>query len=155
QMATQRNMEVTWLPSYGPEMRGGVANSSVVIGENPIGTPVVDIPDVLVALNRPSLDKLGPLVPKDGLIVYNSSLIDQVPADLKGKVYPLAATTLAAEAGTVKAANVVVLGFIARMTGIFELSELEDFLRETFKKPALQEVNLKAVSAGWDAAGEV
>ncbi len=155
QMATQRNMEVTWLPSYGPEMRGGVANSSVVIGEDPIGTPVVDVPDVLVALNRPSLDKLGPLVPKEGLIIYNSSLIDQIPADLKGKVYPLAATTLAAEAGTVKAANVVVLGFVARMTGIFELSELEDFLRETFKQPALQEVNLKAVSAGWDVAGEV
>ncbi len=155
QMATQRDMEVTWLPSYGPEMRGGVANSSVVIGENPIGTPVVDIPDILVALNRPSLDKLGPLVPEGGLIVYNSSLIDQIPADLKGTVYALPATTLAAEAGTVKAANVVVLGFVARLTGIFELSELEDFLRETFKKPALQEINLRAVSAGWNAAANI
>jgi len=153
QMATERNMEVTWLPSYGPEMRGGVANSSVVIGENPIGTPVVDVPDVLVALNRPSMDKLSPLVKEDGLIVYNSSLIDQIPADLKGKVCPLPATTLAAEAGTVKAANVVVLGFIARMTGIFTLAELEEFLCETFKKPALQEINLKAVAAGWKAAG--
>jgi Pyruvate/2-oxoacid:ferredoxin oxidoreductase gamma subunit len=80
-------------------------------------------------------------------------LIDQIPAALKGKVCPLPATTLAAEAGTVKAANVVVLGFIARMTGIFTLAELEEFLCKTFKKPALQEINLKAVAAGWKAAG--
>ena len=152
QMSMQRNMEVTWLPSYGPEVRGGVANSSVVVSKTPIGTPVVDNPDVLVALNRPSLEKFGPLVPEDGLIVYNSSLIDQIPADLKCKVYALPATDLASTAGTVKAANVVVLGFVARKTGMFELADLEAFLCETFKKPALQEVNLKAVNAGWQVA---
>ena len=152
QMSMQRNMEVTWLPSYGPEVRGGVANSSVVVSKDPIGTPVVDNPDVLVALNRPSLEKFGPLVPEDGLIVYNSSLIDQVPTSLKGKVYALPATDLASTAGTVKAANVVVLGFVARKTGMFELADLEAFLCETFKKPALQEINLKAVNAGWQAA---
>ncbi len=143
------------MPSYGPEMRGGVANSSVVAGKTPIGSPVVDAPNVLVALNRPSLEKFGPLVPDDGLIVYNSSLIDQVPDGLKGKVHALPATDLASAAGTVKAANVVVLGFIARLTGIFELSDIEAFLRETFKKPALLEVNLKAVSTGWNAAGDI
>ena len=155
QMSMQYNLEVTWLPSYGPEMRGGVANSSVVAGKNPISTPVVDAPNVLVALNRPSLEKFGPLVPKDGLIIYNNSLIDQIPADLKGKVHALPATDLATAAGTAKAANVVVLGFIARLTGIFELAELEAFLRKTFKKPALLEINLKAVSSGWDTAGTI
>ncbi|MCK4621492.1 MAG: 2-oxoacid:acceptor oxidoreductase family protein [Desulfuromonadales bacterium] len=154
-MSMKRHLEVTWLPSYGPEMRGGVANSSVVASKTPIGSPVVDAPNVLVALNRPSLEKFGPLVPDDGLIVYNSSLIDQVPDGLKGKVHALPATDLASAAGTVKAANVVVLGFIARLTGIFELSDIEAFLRETFKKPALLEVNLKAVSTGWDAAGDI
>lgn len=154
-MAMKRNAEVTWLPSYGPEMRGGVANSSVVVGKKTIGTPVVDAPNVLVALNRPSLEKFGPLVPAGGVIVYNSSLIEQIPAGLQGKVHALAATDLAAAAGTVKAANVVVLGFVARLTGIFALDEVEDFLRETFDKPALLEINLKAASAGWDAAGVV
>lgn len=153
QLAMQRNMEVTWLPSYGPEMRGGVANSSVVVSKTAIGTPVVDNPNVLVALNRPSLDKFGPLVPEDGLIIYNSSLIDQIPADLKGQVFSLPATDLASAAGTVKAANVVVFGFIAHKTGMFTLTELEDFLRATFKHPALLETNLKAVNAGWNAAG--
>lgn len=153
QLSMQHNMEVTWLPSYGPEMRGGVANSSVVVSKSPIGTPVIDAPNVLVTLNRPSLEKFGPLVPENGFIVYNSSLIDQIPTDLKGQVYPLPATDLASAAGTVKAANVVVLGFVTRLTGMFELAELESFLRETFKKPSLLEINLKAVSAGWDAAG--
>jgi len=152
QMSMQRDMEVTWLPSYGPEMRGGVANCSVVVSKNAIGSPAVDNPDVLVALNRPSLEKFGPLVPEGGLIVYNSSLIDQVPENLKSKVYALAATTLAADAGTAKAANVVVLGFIAQKTGMFTLAELEAFLAETFKKPALLDINIKAVRAGWNAS---
>ncbi len=150
-LSMQRNLEVTWLPSYGPEMRGGVANSSVVVSKNPIGSPVVAKPNVLIALNRPSLEKFGPLVPENGLIVYNSSLIDQVPTDLKGQVHALPATDLAAVAGTVKAANVVVLGFIARKTGMFDLAELEKFLGEIFEKPALLEINLKAVRAGWTA----
>ncbi len=152
-ISMQHNMEVTWLPSYGPEMRGGVANSSVVVSENKIGTPVVDIPDILVALNHPSLEKFGPLVAEKGLIVYNSSLIDQISPQLKGQVYALPATDLASKAGTVKAANVVVLGFIARLTGMFDLLDIEAFLSETFKKPSLLETNIKAVNAGWDAAG--
>ncbi len=152
QMSMEQNMEVTWLPSYGPEMRGGVANCSVVVSKTAIGSPAVENPNVLVALNRPSLDKFGPLVPEDGLIIYNSSLIDQIPDDLKGKVFALPATDLASDAGNVKAANVVVLGFVAQKTGMFELAALEAFLAETFKKPALLETNLKAVSAGWKAA---
>ncbi|SHI98418.1 2-oxoisovalerate ferredoxin oxidoreductase beta subunit [Malonomonas rubra DSM 5091] len=152
QLSMERHMEVTWLPSYGPEMRGGVANCSVVVSKEAIGSPVVDQPNVLVALNRPSLEKFGPLVPEDGLIIYNSSLVDTVPENLKGKVYALPATDLASEAGNVKAANVVVLGFVAQKTGMFSQADLETFLAETFKKPALLELNLKAVKAGWSAA---
>ncbi len=155
QLSMQHNMEVTWLPSYGPEMRGGVANSSVVVSKDVIGSPIVDYPDVLVALNRPSLEKFGPMVPENGLIVYNSSLIDQVPANLKGKVYALPATELATEAGTGKAANVVVLGFIACKTGMFKQADIEAFLAETFKKPALLETNIKALNAGWQAADNI
>lgn len=152
QMSMERHLEVTWLPSYGPEMRGGVANCSVVVSKKAIGSPIVDHPNVLVALNRPSLEKFGPMAPQDGLIIYNSSLIDQVPDNLQGRVYPIPATDLAAEAGTVKAANVVVLGFVARKTGLFEMAELMDFIRRSFNKPALREINIKALEAGWNAA---
>ena len=86
------------------------------------------------------------------MIIYNSSLIDQVPADLKGSVFALPATELATEAGTAKAANVVVLGFIARKAAMFKLADLEAFLTETFKKPALVETNIKALRAGWEVA---
>ena len=154
QLAMRRNMEVTWLPSYGPEVRGGVANSSVVVSKKTVGSPVVETPDLLVALNRPSLEKFGPLVAKGGMIIYNSSLIDQVPDTLVAKVFALAATDMAAQAGNVKAANTVVLGFIARKLGLFRRDELRDFLRETFTKPALQDLNLKALEAGWQGAGE-
>ncbi len=154
QLSMQHNMEVTWLPSYGPEMRGGVANSSVVVSKNTIGSPVVETPNVLVALNRPSLEKFAPLVPTGGMIVYNSSLIDTIPKNLKGDVFALPATALATEAGTSKAANAVVLGFIARKTGMFSQADMEVFLTETFKKPKLVEINLKALKAGWDFAGE-
>lgn len=154
QLAMRRNMEVTWLPSYGPEVRGGVANSSVVVSKKPVGSPVVENPDLLVALNRPSLEKFGPLVAKGGMIIYNSSLIDQVPDTLGAKVFALAATDMAAQAGNVKAANTVVLGFVARKLGLFHLDELRDFLQETFTKPALQDLNLKALEAGWQDAGE-
>ncbi len=153
QMSMERHMEVTWLPSYGPEVRGGVANCSVVVSKETIGSPVVDVPNVLVALNRPSMDKFAPEVPEEGLIIYNSSLIERIPDGLKARVYALPATDLAAEAGNVKAANVVVLGFAARKTGLFELPDLETFLAQTFKKPNLREVNLKAVKAGWNLAG--
>lgn len=152
QLSMERHMEVTWLPSYGPEMRGGVANCSVVVSKKAIGSPVVDGPNVLVALNRPSLEKFGPLVAGDGLIIYNSSLIDEAPDNLKGQVFALPATELASQAGSVKAANVVVLGFVARKTGLFTPTEMKDFLAKTFKKPALLEINLKAVQAGWNAA---
>jgi len=155
QLSMERNMEVTWLPSYGPEMRGGVANCSVVVGKKAIGSPAVEYPNVLVALNRPSLEKFGPTVPEDGLIIYNSSLIEQVPDNLKAKAFALPATDLASEAGNVKAANVVVLGYIAQKTGMFGLSELEAFLAETFKNPAMLELNMKAVQAGWQAAERV
>jgi len=152
QLSMQHNMEVTWLPSYGPEMRGGVANSSVVVSKNTIGSPVVESPNILVALNRPSLEKFGPLVTEDGMIVYNSSLIDQIPENLKGQVFAIPATALAVEAGTPKAANVVVLGFVACKTEMFKYEDIEKFLAETFKKPALLETNLKALKAGWQVA---
>ena len=69
--------EVSWLPSYGPEMRGGTANCHVVVSDSPVGSPIIPNPDILIAMNRPSLDKFEDLVEKDGYIVFDSSLIDR------------------------------------------------------------------------------
>jgi 2-oxoisovalerate ferredoxin oxidoreductase beta subunit len=150
----KKDLEVTWLPSYGPEMRGGVANCSVVLGTHPIGSPVVSHPNLLVAMNKPSLYKFGPTLTEDGLLIYNSSLIDSVPEGIAGEVFPLAATDLAQQAGNVKAANTVVLGFLSRKTGLFGHQELVGFLRETFSDDAIFEMNCRALDAGWQAAGE-
>ncbi|NOY81093.1 MAG: ketoisovalerate oxidoreductase [Kiritimatiellaeota bacterium] len=148
--AMRKAWEVTWLPSYGPEMRGGVAYSSVVISRKPIGSPVVDCPDILIALNKPSIFKLGPLVPEQGTIVYNSSMIDELPPDLSaGTVAGVPATDLAAEAGSQKAANTVALGCLAGITGLLTREEIAGALRETYSKPAVYDLNLRALDAGW------
>jgi len=151
--AMRKGWEVTWLPSYGPEMRGGVAYSSVVVSRRPIGSPVVDNPDILIALNRPSLFKLGPLVPEHGTIVYNSSMVEAVPSELAAKtVVGVPATDLAAEAGSPKAANTVALGCLARLTGLLKREEITGALRETYTKPAIYDLNLRALDAGWQFA---
>ena len=151
--AMKKGFEVTWLPSYGPEMRGGVANCSVVVGTEPIGTPVVDNPNILVAMNKPSLAKFGPIVPPDGVVVYNSSLIDTVPDGIRAPLHAIEATDLARALGNVKTANTIVLGYLARLTGLFTLDELNAFLKDYFTKPGLYELNIPALQKGWDQAG--
>jgi len=101
---------VTWIPSYGPEMRGGTANCSVIISPQEIGAPVVDIPDVLIAMNRPSLERFEKQVKRDGVIIYNNSLIEITPAREDIKIYPVPATEIAVEIGNTKLANMVMMG---------------------------------------------
>ena len=151
----KKDFEVTWMPSYGPEMRGGVANCSVVVSENPIGTPAVDEPNILIALNKPSLTKFGPQVPRDGIIIYNSSLISEVPSNLRARtIRAVDAMGLAQEAGNAKASNTVSLGAMARLTDMFTLAELSEVLRDHFPNEDLYQVNLRALQAGWDAMAE-
>ncbi len=76
------NMEVSWLPSYGPEMRGGTANCSVVLSDTPVGSPIVTKPDTVVVMNRPSLDKFEDMVVPGGLIIIDSDLVDRMPKEM-------------------------------------------------------------------------
>ncbi len=101
---------VSWLPSYGPEMRGGTANCSVVVSDTPIGSPLVDNCDVLVAMNLPSLDKFEPTVKPGGLIVVNSSIIDRKVQRDDVKVVYCDSAKIADEAKNPKGANVAILG---------------------------------------------
>ncbi|MDR1959491.1 MAG: 2-oxoacid:acceptor oxidoreductase family protein [Planctomycetaceae bacterium] len=148
----KKGLEVTWLPSYGPEMRGGVANCSVVISKEPISSPIVDQPNILIAMNKPSMQRFAPLVPKDGLILYNSSMIDTIPASLAAPVIPVPAADIAQKAGNVKAANVVILGVLLAKTGLLSFEEMSVSLQETFTNPKLCEINQRALQLGFDAA---
>jgi 2-oxoglutarate ferredoxin oxidoreductase subunit gamma len=117
--------EVSWLPSYGPEMRGGTANVMVRIASRPIGSPLVENPRALVAMNLPSLDKFAPHVKAGGVIVVNQSLIEKDPERHDCTVVRVKARDLAQDAGAPRAANFVMLGAYAGATGVVPAEAVE------------------------------
>lgn len=132
--AMYEGMEVSWLPSYGPEMRGGTSNCSVVVSDRPIGSPIIATPDTLIAMNKPSLDKFVNKVKKGGLIIVNSSLIkDKVERDDVRVLY-INANEIALEAGNAKTANIVVLGAFIKMTGILKAEDVKNTIEKIFAK---------------------
>ena len=144
--------EVSWLPSYGPEMRGGTANCSVVVSDEPVGSPVIPNPDILIAMNRPSLDKFENLVEEKGYIVYDSSLIDREVERKDVNVFPIPATQLAREAGLDSLANMVVVGQMLKATGLYTLDEITKGLEKCVppSKAALLEKNVQAIKLGYE-----
>ncbi|MHB8962790.1 MAG: 2-oxoacid:acceptor oxidoreductase family protein [Saccharofermentanales bacterium] len=122
--------EVSWLPSYGPEMRGGTANCSVILSDEPIGSPLLNRCDALVALNKPSLEKFGSAVKPGGTIILDSSLIDIRPDREDVKVIAIPASDLAAEAGNMTFAGVMLLGCLSRTTKCFSRVNFEEALKE-------------------------
>jgi 2-oxoglutarate ferredoxin oxidoreductase subunit gamma len=141
---------VTWMPSYGPEMRGGFANCSVVVSDEIIGTPIITHPDLLVAMNQPSFDLFGPKVVPGGTIIYNSSLVkDELMRD-DVTMIPLACNEIAAGLGQPKAANMPLIGVISEMTHLFSIEEMREIMMRRFgeKRADLIEVNLQAMKLG-------
>ena len=108
--AMDEGYHVTWIPSYGPEMRGGTAHCTVVISDKPIGSPIVKHPDVVLVFNKPSFEKYEPLVASEGLLVANKSLVESVSARTDIDEIRIPATELADELGNLKLANVIMLG---------------------------------------------
>jgi 2-oxoglutarate ferredoxin oxidoreductase subunit gamma len=147
---------VSWVPSYGPEMRGGTANCSVVVSADSIGSPVFTEPSVLVAMNRPSLEKFEAMLKPGGLLFYNSSLIDVKPKRTDITAVAIPANDLAAELGNLKVANMVVLGAVIKKTGIVNVDTAMHVLTEkvlTGKKEKLIPVNRAALDKGMAVAG--
>ncbi len=124
--------EVSWLPSYGPEMRGGTANVVVCLSERPIGSPLVDRPRGLIAMNLPSLEKFAPKVRPGGVIVVNQSLIDRDPHREDCCVVTVPARELAQEAGSMRAANFVMLGAYIGATEAVPADAIERAIEEEF-----------------------
>jgi 2-oxoglutarate ferredoxin oxidoreductase subunit gamma len=148
--AADAGLHVTWIPSYGPEMRGGTANCTVVIGDEPIGSPLVRNPDMVVAMNLPSTDKYEPLVRPGGLLIVNGSLVKRPiqRSDIDAIVIP--ANDIAEELGAQKMANVVMLGALLAATGVLSLERMEDALRRHLpeRHSHLLEANIRALHAG-------
>lgn len=139
---------VSWLPSYGPEMRGGTANCHVNISTEPIGSPLVSNPSILIAMNQPSLVKFEPELTSGGLIIYDSSLIDKAPTRDDVAVVALPATAMADTLGNSKAANMVALGALIGVTNMLSQAGLSKAVDKTTKNRALLDLNLKALDAG-------
>ncbi len=132
---------VTWLPSYGPEMRGGTANVTVIISDEEIGSPVVRQPQVAMVFNIPSMEKYEPLVRAGGALIYNSSLIDSSHQRLDITYYPVPANDIARELGNSTTANMVALGAMIAASHIIPLTAVIQALKNHL--PASKQLLLK------------
>lgn len=146
--------EVSWLPSYGPEMRGGTANCSIILSDEKIGSPIVLKPDVLIAMNLPSLDKYENETAKGGQIFVDSSLIDKKVSRDDVTTYYIPATRLASEEGLTGLANMIMIGYFIKHTGIIPYENVKKTMEKIVpaKKANLLELNLKAVELGYNYA---
>ncbi|HEX6803255.1 MAG TPA: 2-oxoacid:acceptor oxidoreductase family protein [Terriglobales bacterium] len=150
EMGMREGLEVSWLPSYGPEMRSGSAHCHVCLSRQRIGSPLLSRPDVLVAMNEISLRKFAQEMPGDGLILYNG---DAVPDDLAtsaARVICIPAAEIADTIGSPKAANMVLLGALLEESGCLATATALEVLADKVKKPDLLEIDRKALAAGRD-----
>lgn len=122
--------QVSWLPSYGPEMRGGTANCTVILSTDKIGSPIVSNPSCSIVMNKPSLDKFEPLIVKDGLLIYNSSLIDHQPERTDINIIPVPANEIANEVGSSRIANMVALGAFIGATEAVSIDSIIESLKK-------------------------
>ncbi len=145
---------VSWLPSYGPEMRGGTANCHVNIRDIEVGSPMVSNPTVLIALNRPSLEKFEQDIKPGGLLIYDTSLIDIEPARKDLEILPLPATKMADELGNTRVANMLVIGAYMGYTGLLSRETVYEALKSAVKHKRFMDINVRAVDAGYDYGKE-
>ena len=145
---------VSWLPSYGPEMRGGTANCTVVISAEPIASPLVTEPDSLLAMNGPSVDRFQKRIKKGGLLLYNSSLIDRVGPDDGVRVAKVAASTIADELGDGRVANLVMAGAYLKFSPNLKFDEVLKTLPKIIpaRRKEMAEINLAALRKGYESA---
>ena len=144
------DLQVSWLPSYGPEMRGGTANCSVILSDTPVGSPIITTPDVLVAMNLPSLQRYVDTVISGGQIYVDSSLIDVKVERDDVEVFYIPATQLAKEAGVSTLANMIMMGHLLEHHPELSFEGTEAVVEKLVPptKAALVELNVKALSAG-------
>ena len=143
---------VSWLPSYGPEKRGGTANCHVIVGEEEVGSPIISSATVLIAMNRPSLEKFESLVAPNGSIITDKSLVPVKPTRTDVKLYEIPATELAYELGNATYAGVIILGKLIALTDVVSKENFEVALRAILKpsKHFMIPDEMKALQQGAD-----
>lgn len=144
--------QLSWLPSYGPEMRGGTANCHVIVSDDPVGSPIIITPDVLISMNKPSLEKFEGTVRSGGTILYDKSLIDRDVARNDVTTVAVDATEIATEDGKAGMANMIMLGAFLKATGLFTLDEIRLGVEKTVpaSKKHLIEVNMEMIEKGYN-----
>lgn len=142
--------QVSWLPSYGPEMRGGTASCSVIVSDDAVGSPIVSKPDVLIAMNLPSLDKFENQVAPGGMIIADSTLIERKVNRDDVTVFYVPATRLASENDMPTLANMIIVGKLLKELGDFDENSVNAALKKVIsaKRADMLEVNLKAMRIG-------
>jgi 2-oxoisovalerate ferredoxin oxidoreductase beta subunit len=153
--AIKEGCQATWLPSYGPEMRGGTANCSVVLSTGEIGNPMVVRPNVVIAMNRPSLEKFEEDLLPGGIILYDESLIDVKPTRDDVRAVPVPATKIADELGSSKVANVVMAGALMGVLGFPTRDGMEGIVGRLGRLETIRKANLRALEGGLEAVGKV
>ena len=144
------DLQVSWLPSYGPEMRGGTANCSVVLSDSPVGSPIITTPDVLVAMNLPSLQKFVDSVVPGGQIYVDSALIDVKVERTDVEVFYIPATAMAKENGIATLANMILVGHLLENNKNLDFAGAKETVEYLVppKKDSLIELNMKALNLG-------
>ena len=151
----QEGKQLSWLPSYGPEMRGGTANCSVIISDTPVGSPIVSTPDVLTVMNLPSLDKYEDATVPGGKIFIDSTLIDRKVKRTDVDAYYIHATQMAKDAGIPTLANMIMVGKMIKEAGIVSYDGMKEALSHVVsaKHADLLDANLKAIETGYNYEG--
>lgn len=145
------NKNVSWMPSYGPEMRGGTANCSVIISDEKVGEPTVSEPSSAIMMNSPSLDKFEHKLKSSGVLIINSSLVDKAVKRKDIQEYRVPINDIANELGSVKMINMVALGaFLAATDIVTNESLIKAFAKKFAAKPKIVSINVEAFSRGYD-----
>lgn len=152
-VANDNDMNVCWLPSYGPEMRGGTANCMVTFSDEEVYSPMILNADVVVAMNKPSMVRFEKVLRSGAVLFINSDLVDEEPTRTDVKIYKLGVDSIAEELGNPKSANMVTLGALIAILGVFKLEEVEAVVRAKTPagREAMLEVNLEALRRGYAA----
>ena len=155
QTAMEAGKEVTYMPSYGAEVRGGTANSMVIISDEPIASPLISRPNSLIAMNKASLGKFAPRVKENGILIMNSSLIDEKPQLCDTiDIVEVPADDIAVDKGSVRIANMVALGAYLGRTGLFDVEQMASALPQVLAERYhnMLSINIEALKKGAEVA---
>lgn len=150
--AMKADKQVSWLPSYGPEMRGGTANCHVIVSDSPVSSPLVTVPTILAVMNKPSFEKFEKTVKPGGAVIKDCTLIDAENSRDDIKYFDIPATKMAMEMDASKLANMIIIGKIVKETGILDIDTVLSGLEKMTppKRMSMLELNKKAIMAGYN-----